>query len=144
MGSASNWVSFHIALMCSLQEYFLQQSISSVPSFVIFDQPSQVYFPKIKSGKIRQPDIIDETKDSGLATTENEPQYGSDEDVEAVKSMFKTIATSIIDQKGAWQSIVLDHADSSIYGGIEGINEVEVWRNGNYLIPEEWYNELEN
>lgn len=46
VGSGSNWVSFHLALMCALQEYFLEQHYSSVPSFVVFDQPSQVYFPK--------------------------------------------------------------------------------------------------
>ena len=121
VGSASNWVSFHIALMCSLQEYFLGRTTSCVPSFVIFDQPSQVYFPKVKRG-----------------VTENDPKYESDEDVEAVKSIFKTLAKSVLDKKGAWQSIVLDHADNSIYGGIEGVHEVEEWRSGKKLIPAEW------
>lgn len=65
VGSASNWVSFHIALMCSLQEYFLQKEGSSVPSFIIFDQPSQVYFPKLKRDSIEN---------------EDEPKY-EDEDV---------------------------------------------------------------
>ena len=121
VGSASNWVSFHIALMCSLQEYFLGRKTSCVPSFVIFNQPSQVYFPKVKRG-----------------VTENDPKYESDEDVEAVKSIFKTLAKSVLDKKGAWQSIVLDHADNSIYGGIEGVHEVEEWRSGKKLIPAEW------
>jgi hypothetical protein len=121
VGSASNWVSFHIALMCSLQEYFLELDSSCVPSFVIFDQPSQVYFPKIK----RSDENID-------------PKY-EDEDVNAVKSMFTTLANSVIGKKGAWQCIVLDHADGSIYGDIEGIYEVVEWRNGEKLIPVEWY-----
>ena len=124
VGSASNWVSFHLALMCSLQEYFLEQNTSCVPSFVIFDQPSQVYFPKIK----RDDENI-----------ENDPQY-EDEDVVAVKSMFKTLAKSVLDNEGAWQCIILDHAESSIYGDIEGVYEVEEWRDGKKLIPEEWYN----
>ncbi len=122
VGSASNWVSFHLALMCSLQEYFLGQNISCVPSFVVFDQPSQVYFPKIKR-----------------YYEENDPQY-ENEDVAAVKSMFKTIAKSVLDNKGAWQCIILDHADKDIYGDIEGVYEVEEWRNGKKLIPEAWYN----
>jgi len=124
VGSASNWISFHLALMCSLQEYFLEQNTSCVPSFVIFDQPSQVYFPKIK----RDDENI-----------ENDPQY-EDEDVVAVKSMFKTLAKSVLDNEGAWQCIILDHAESSIYGDIEGVYEVEEWRDGKKLIPEEWYN----
>ena len=41
--------------------------------------------------------------------------------------------------KGAWQSVILDHADSSIYRAIEGVHEVEEWRDGIKLIPEEWY-----
>ncbi len=122
VGSASNWVSFHLALMCSLQEFFLELEVSCVPSFVIFDQPSQVYFPKLKRNEVKDDD----------------PQY-VDEDVSAVKNMFKTIANSIINKKGAWQSIVLDHAREDIYGEIEGVNEVDVWRDGKKLIPEEWY-----
>ena len=40
---------------------------------------------------------------------------------------------------GRWQGIVLDHADSSIYGDIEGIHEVDEWRRGKKLIPVEWH-----
>lgn len=123
VGSASNWVSFHLALFCSLQEFFIEQKNSSVPSFVIFDQPSQVYFPKVKRGSEEQ---------------ESDPKY-EDEDVQAVMQMFKTVANSIIDKSGSWQGIILDHADSSIYGEIEGVYEVDRWRDGKKLIPEEWY-----
>lgn len=123
VGSASNWVSFHIGLMCSLQEYFLELDLSCVPSFVIMDQPSQVYFPKLKRS--------DENN-------EYDPQY-ENEDINAVKGMFKTLAKSVSAKKGAWQCIILDHADSSIYGDIEGVYEVVEWRNGDKLIPEEWY-----
>lgn len=123
VGSASNWVSFHIALMCALQERFLKQISSCTPSFVIFDQPSQVYFPKLKKGE---------------APSEDQ-NFDSDEDVEAVKRIFKTVASSIENHQGEWQAIILDHADSSIYGGISGVVEVEVWRRGKKLIPEEWY-----
>lgn len=123
VGSASNWVSFHISLFCALQEYFIEQKIPTIPSFVVFDQPSQVYFPKVKNN------------------TEGQ-QFDSDyqdEDVDAVKKIFKTIADSIKNKNGTWQGIVLDHADKSIYGEIEGVYEVVEWRNGKKLIPEQWY-----
>lgn len=123
VGSASNWVSFHLALMCSLQKYLIDQQMSSVPNFVIFDQPSQVYFPKIRRGG---------------EDTDNKNKY-ENEDMEAVKKIFQTISKSIQSKKGSWQSIILDHADSDIYGDIEGIHEVEEWRNGIKLIPREWY-----
>jgi len=123
VGSASNWVSFHIALMCALQEYFLELNTSSVPSFVVFDQPSQVYFPKLKRGE--------------LLEGENEVVY-RDEDVEAVQGMFTTIANSILITEGKWQGIILDHADDTIYKDIPGVHEVEVWRDGQKLIPQEW------
>lgn len=122
VGSASNWVSFHLALMCSLQEFFLSLQNSPVPSFVIFDQPSQVYFPKLDRGQ-------------KLA---DKADY-KDEDEEAVKSMFKAISRSIRKSDGKWQGIILDHADKGIYGDIEGVFEVDEWRDGNKLIPEEWY-----
>ncbi|MHC1762522.1 MAG: DUF3732 domain-containing protein [Negativicutes bacterium] len=123
VGSASNWVSFHIALMCSLQEYFLGLDLACVPSFVIFDQPSQVYFPKLKRNEEKVADNL---------------QY-EDEDINAVKGMFTTLAKSVLTNKEAWQCIVLDHADNSVYGDIEGVYEVAEWRNGEKLIPEEWY-----
>lgn len=124
VGSASNWVSFHIALMCSFQEYFLEKQTSSVPSFVIFDQPSQVYFPNLKINA----DNVGDLKD-----------HFTDNDAIAVRNMFKTLAASVLGNKGNWQCIVLDHANSDIYGGIDGVYEVDEWRSGNKLIPEEWY-----
>lgn len=84
VGSASNWVSFHLALMCGLQEYFLSKESSVVPSFVIFDQPSQVYFPKLSRDSEDKDDL----------------KYETDEDVDAVKSMFKTISSSVLKSGG--------------------------------------------
>ncbi len=122
VGSASNWVAFDVSLMCALQEYFLSLGHSSVPSFVIFDQPSQVYFPKLRQKhSLSNGDISYE-----------------DEDVKAVRSIFKTIADSIISENGNWQAIILDHADSDIYGMLDGVHEVEEWRHGLKLVPEEW------
>lgn len=119
IGSASNWVSFHLALCCALQELLNneQSKDSCVPSFVVFDQPSQVYFPRVG----------------------NKDEYElKDNDAEAVKKMFIALSESVKKTNGDWQAIVLEHADKSIYGNISDINEVEVWRKGNKLIPLEW------
>ncbi|RQO77768.1 hypothetical protein DBR40_07270 [Pedobacter sp. KBW01] len=124
VGSASNWVSFHIALMCALQEFFKDLKNSAVPGFVIFDQPSQVYFPKLSKAQSAEIGEID-------------VQFEEDEDAEAVKKIFRTIANCIKQSNGSWQAIILDHADQSIYGN-EDVHEVAVWRDGNKLIPTEW------
>ena len=119
VGSASNWVSCHIAYMCALQEYFAQRGeglTSFMPSFAIFDQPSQVYFPEMKAS-----DAFDTV------------------DTEAVKKMFATISSSVGSCGGNWQAIVLEHAGESIWGGIEGVHKAEEWRNRNKLIPQGWY-----
>lgn len=123
VGSASNWVSFHVATMCALQEFFSASPNSIVPNFVIFDQPSQVYFPKVRHSKSEDSDFKD----------------FKDEDFEAVKKIFQTLSSSISKPDASWQYIVLDHADSDIYGGIPNTHEVEIWRDGNKLVPEQWY-----
>ncbi|MDR1888018.1 MAG: DUF3732 domain-containing protein [Zoogloeaceae bacterium] len=154
VGSASNWVSFHIALTCALQEFFVAQTIptSSVPSFMVYDQPSQVYFPKTRIKTLPNEDVpsAGETAlvspSEGVSTEhithedapDEDPKY-DDEDIGAVKKIFQTIATSVGESKGAWQAIVLDHAGKDIYGGIKDVVEVEEWRDGKKLIPEEWY-----
>jgi hypothetical protein len=127
VGSASNWLSFHIAFMCALHEYFNgagKATASSVPSFSVFDQPSQVYFPKTIRG-------VDEDK--------QDKSLYADEDFVAVVGIFKTLAASVKSQKGKWQCIVLDHARDEIYKGIEGVHEVAEWRGGRKLIPSYWY-----
>ena len=127
VGSASNWLSFHIAFICALHEYFNDvegSAFSSVPSFSVFDQPSQVYFPKT----IR-----------GVAEEKQDKSRYADEDFVAVVGIFKTLAASVKAQKGKWQCIVLDHARDEIYKDIEGVHEVAEWRGGKRLIPSAWY-----
>ena len=122
VGSASNWVSCHIAYLCALQEYFVERDgrqSSFMPSFVVFDQPSQVYFPQMK--------IPDE-------------KY-SQTDVAAVRKMFQTMSDSVTSCGGKWQAIVLEHADDAAWDGIPNVRKAEEWRNGTKLIPTAWYEE---
>ena len=122
IGSASNWVSCHIAFTCALQEYFaaLDPSVSYIPSFMVFDQPSQVYFPKMQASDDHQLTDIDRKN---------------------VKMMFRTIVDSIKASGNKWQAIILEHAESSIYREFldsGDLNELPEWRNGEKLIPEDW------
>ncbi|MDD2108314.1 DUF3732 domain-containing protein [Pseudomonas asiatica] len=126
VGSASNWLSFHIAFICALHEFLNELNESCVPSFAVFDQPSQVYFPK--------------TRRANEESIDQERNY-LDEDVDAVRGIFKTLSDSVEAMKGKWQCIVLDHAGMDIYDGIANIHEVDVWRNGIKLIPAHWITE---
>lgn len=119
IGSGSNWLAYHISTILGLQSFFSTFQ-ASVPNFVVFDQPSQVYFPHLSD--------VDEIEVKNL----------KDVDKEAVKSIFSTMAKCISNTKGNMQIIVLEHADSSIYGELEEIHEVCVWQNGDKLIPLEW------
>jgi Protein of unknown function (DUF3732) len=122
IGSGSNWLAYHVAVTVALQQYFLRLPHSCVPGFLIFDQPSQVYFPKRVAGK------IDEALDPKLR----------DEDIDAVRKVFQVLAASVIESQGQLQIIVLDHAPREVWGDIEGVGDIEEWRDGRKLVPLDW------
>ena len=120
IGSASNWLAYHIAVILAFQKYFQTIGNISIPNFVIVDQPSQVYFPQLAS------------KD------ENDVQL-DDEDKEAVRKIFGAMSTFIKELGADMQIIVTEHADETVWGGIENVHLVEQWRGNNLkLVPVEW------
>lgn len=126
VGSGSNWVACHIAYTCALEEFFLSQE-SCVPNFVVYDQPSQVYFPKMQAGDLQQ--LMEKKDADGKADLT---------DYISVRKMFVTLSKSIEASGGRWQAIVLEHANDDIYKNIPRVVEVKEWRNGKKLIPEWW------
>lgn len=125
IGSGSNWLSYHLATSLALQQFFLTLPASPIPSFLVFDQPSQVYFPK----RLAERPAEDEQ--------DAEPKY-RDQDVEAVRKAFQTLADAVAGSKGEIQIIVLDHATDTVWGGITPLNLVADWRGGEKLVPDEW------
>jgi hypothetical protein len=123
IGSGSNWLSYHIAIAVALQQYFLSLKHSPVPSFLVLDQPSQVYFPK----KL----VVRENEEP------EEPQL-KDEDIEAVRKAFNVMANAVASGKGRLQIIVLDHAPREVWGDIPNIIAFEEWRDGVKLVPANW------
>jgi hypothetical protein len=121
IGSGANWLAYHVAVTLALQRFFLEQPNHPVPGLLVFDQPSQVYFPKgfeiesgVHSGRTR------------------------DEDVAAVRAVFETIGKEVVRAKGRLQAIVLDHAGTDVWGEIEGVSLAEEWRGDVKLVPPEW------
>lgn len=122
IGSGSNWLSYHLAVAIALQQFFLELPHSSVPAFLVFDQPSQVYFPKQLTPAQLQGD--------------EEPYL--DEDVEAVRRVFAALATAVKESAGRLQILVLDHATDTVWGGVQPLTVAAEWRGGAKLVPEEW------
>jgi len=122
IGSGANWLAYHIALSLALQGYFLRLPQHPVPALLIYDQPSQVYFPARRAGNV--------------ANDELDPDW-KNEDVVAVRKVFALFDEVSDKTKGRLQIIVLDHADEEVWGELKNVHLVEEWR-GKGLVPDAW------
>jgi hypothetical protein len=129
IGSASNWLSYHIATFLAFQKYFQLRGNIALPNIIIFDQPSQVYFPQYWNKNNSDEEEFD-LKDSL-----------NDEDREGVKKVFKAFSKYVFETKSNIQIIVMEHADEEIWGDIENTHLVARWRSSlGKLVPAEWTN----
>lgn len=122
IGSGANWLAYHVAVTLALQRFFTGEVNHPVPGMVIYDQPSQVYFP-------RGFDVVDPVSPLGRSR---------DEDIAAVRKVFEVMGGEIVRAKGQLQVIVLDHAGTDVWGEIEGVTLVAQWRGAEKLVPPEW------
>jgi len=115
IGSGANWVAYHLLILFALQKHFIQNERPS-PRFIVFDQPTQVYYPPEKSEEI--------------------VEVGESSDDIAVNKMFNFMFDVVESLTPKLQVIVTDHA----YLRNERFENsvIEVWRKGEKLIPEEW------
>lgn len=135
LGSGANHMCFHLATLLGLHEYFLKLPESGkqnfIPSFLVLDQPSQVYFP----------DKFPETSDS-----DPEKDKKISEDIKNTSLIFEACSKFMERTNFQTQIIILEHAPSSTWKNIKHIHLVEEWRgeknneksNFNALIPKEW------
>jgi hypothetical protein len=87
---------------------------------LVFDQPSQVYFPRTLAKE----------------NEEGADPHLDDEDVAAVRKVFETLSIATRSNVGL-QILVLDHAREEVWSGLE-LHVVDVWRNGEALVPTSW------
>ncbi len=90
IGSGSNWLAYHIAITLGVEQFFGSLEQSSIPNFIIYDQPSQVYFPKKLAAQ------------NGELIPHRELE---DEDLIAVQKVFKVLSSMVV--KNKLQVIVL-------------------------------------
>ena len=116
IGSAQNWLAYHLAALLSFHKHFVQQR-RPVPRFLFLDQPSQVYYPQ---------DVeLDPTMDTS-----------NDEERQAVLRMFNLIFDVVESLAPDFQVIITEHAnlgDARYQSYIR-----ENWRNGYALVPVDW------
>jgi hypothetical protein len=117
IGSAANWLGYHVATLLALHEMFENQKIPYVPGLLVLDQPSQTHFP----------DDTDEEAE--------------DEEFEAVKKAFQACSQAINRINNSFQVIITDHAGGSVVQGVQNVHIVERWRKGRKLIPWHWHPE---
>ncbi len=118
MGSGENWMGYHIITHLALHKLFVEKQ-RPVPGFLMFDQPTQVYYP---------PDPAEDRSIDELV----------DEDREAVRRMFRLIFEVTEQLAPNLQVIITDHADLKEDWFQDAI--VERWRNGVKLVPASWLN----
>jgi len=134
IGSGENWMAYHLAALLALHGVFLNRGVNNpVPTFLVIDQPSQVYFPSDDSfeATVRHDEMSTEPAIARRRRHLN--------DLESTKRIFSSLARAHRSLQGRLQIIVLDHADSHAWGDVEGVKEMANWRNEeDFLIPAHW------
>jgi hypothetical protein len=115
IGSAANWIGYHLATHLALHRFFVTQQ-RPVPRILMLDQPSQAYYPSEAS------------QHSGV------PE--SDTDRQAVSAMFALIRDVVAELAPYMQVIVSDHANLADDWFAADVRHN--WRDGQKLIPQEW------
>ena len=116
IGSGENWVGYHVVSHLALH-WWLRRRNRPVPAFLIFDQPTQAYYP---------PD----SEAGGLDEIE------LDADRRAVLALFELMSTASEEITSPFQLIVLDHAHLREDWFESAI--VEEWRGERALVPRDW------
>ncbi|UGQ13538.1 DUF3732 domain-containing protein [Yinghuangia sp. ASG 101] len=118
IGSAKNWIGYHLVAHLALHTYF-RLSSRPVPSFLMLDQPTQAFFPE----KIKDASTVE------------------DADWATVTAYFELLRDVVAINEGKLQIIVCDHANLTEHPWFQE-SVVENWRpvdgRRNALIPPEW------
>ena len=115
IGSAANWIGYHLATHLAMHRYFTRQG-RPVPRFLLLDQPTQAHYPSEVSKQSGVPD--------------------SDTDRAAVNRMFQLLYDVAAELAPQFQIIVCDHANLPHQWFQDSV--VHNWRDGRKLIPQEW------
>ena len=116
IGSGHNRLWFHLTVYLALHQWFVRKG-RPVPRFLILDQPTQVYYPRPRRGRLPgRPQTI--PTGSGCVR------------------LFQWLNARVAELDGKFQVIVTDHAEVDAPWFAETV--VERWRDGAALVPADW------
>lgn len=116
IGSAENWIGYHLVAHLAIHWWFYEQ-VRPVPRFIMFDQPTQAFFPE------QVPDATEV----------------ADADWAAVRRQFLLFREFVDATNGGVQVIVCDHANLKEQWFQDAL--VDNWRGSEALIPLDWLGE---
>lgn len=137
-GSGSNWVAYHIGTLLGFHTHFIEKQLP-VFNFLVFDQPSQVYFPD----DVNKKDENENTEQVNQTKKKKNKIISSDTD--CTKEMYKKIKEAVVhnknnDSNGQLQVVILDHAGEATWGELrdETVHVLPKWTEENPLVPNGW------
>lgn len=118
-GGGANHLAYHLGTLLALHA-FSQKNKRPLPSFLLIDQPTQVYFP---SEAYRADGTVEQTE--------------QDSDIERVRRLFAMLDNFAKHECPQFQIIVTEHANLRDDWFQQALVE-EPWRKPPALIPEDW------
>jgi hypothetical protein len=115
IGSAANWIGYHLVTHLALHRYFTRQD-RPVPRLLMLDQPSQAYYP------------------SEVEQQEGLPE--GEQDRAAVERLYELMRSVTEELRPHFQIIVCDHANLPAPWFQDAV--AHNWRHGDKLIPDSW------
>jgi hypothetical protein len=140
IGSGANWMGYHLATFLAIHEFLAsREEFNPVPTFLVIDQPSQVFFP---SDTYRERIEMKDYKPMDNETPSDDiSQHRSD--IAKTRKIFELLAKYTQEKTLDLQIIVLEHADERTWNGFESqVVKIRDWRSsGEKLIPDSWIKE---
>jgi len=123
IGSSSNHMFLHLIHFLSLHEVAINKRSKFVPTFLIVDQPSRPYWGE-------EEDV--------------DPENMIHSDRAKIRTAFEMlndfIGTINKEYKQQFQIIMFEHVPSTMFDGLNNVNLLTPFRDGNALIPISWSN----
>lgn len=131
IGGGENWMAYHLAALLAIHGVVMQRGEQSpVPTFLIIDQPTQVYFPN---------DSYEDALQGRERVRPGRTGVPPADDMARTRRIFAALSRAYKSFEGQLQIIVVDHADHNAWSGEDDVSEVENWRDDrDFLIPDEW------
>lgn len=120
-GGGENHLAYHLAALLSLH-HFAFTTGKPIPSFLMLDQPTQVYFPSEEIYKSVSGDVDQTERNS---------------DMERVRKLFNMLHNYTSNEAPGFQIIVTEHANLRDRWFQESLIEIP-WAKPPALVPEEW------